>query len=110
LTPLLGLEGPALATAIPFALAFPLMLGVGLRAGALALGDLARHAWVPAYGLGVVLAGVLVLLREFAEPGTLPAVLGAAVGGVLAYWVAFYGLVLDSGERRLVRGLARRQG
>jgi O-antigen/teichoic acid export membrane protein len=109
LTPALGLEGPALATAIPFALAFPLMLGVGLRAGGLALGELARQAWLPAYGLGVGLAGVLVALRLLAEPATLPAVLGAAAGGLLAYWLAFYGVVLDPGERRLVRELVRRQ-
>jgi peptidoglycan biosynthesis protein MviN/MurJ (putative lipid II flippase) len=109
LTPVLGLEGPALATAIPFVLAFPLMLGVGLRAGGLELGELARQAWLPAYGLGAVLAGGLVLLRVLAEPATLPAVLGAAAGGVLAYWLAFYGFVLDSGERGLVRGVVRRQ-
>jgi hypothetical protein len=34
-------------------------------------------------------------------------VLGAAAGGVLAYWVAFYAVVLDPGERALVRGLFR---
>ena len=109
LTPALGLEGPALATAVPFTLAFPLMLGVGLRAGRVALGDLARYAWLPAYGLGALLAAALVGLRLVAAPETLPAVAGAAVGGVLAYWVAFYGLVLHPGERALVRGIARRR-
>jgi O-antigen/teichoic acid export membrane protein len=109
LTPALGLEGPALATAIPFALAFPLMLAVGLRAGGgVEVGELARRAWLPAYGLGVALAAVLVALRLAVEPETLPAVLGAAAGGVLAYWLAFYAVVLDSSERALVRGLARR--
>jgi O-antigen/teichoic acid export membrane protein len=110
LTPALGLEGPALATAIPFALAFPLMLGVGLRAsGGVPLGDLALHAWLPAYGLGAALAAVLVGLRLLAEPATLPAVLGAAAGGVLAYWLVFYALVLRPRERALVRGLVRRE-
>ena len=53
LTPSLELEGPALATAIPFLLAFPLLLGVGLRAGGgVRLGELARTAWLPAYGAG----------------------------------------------------------
>jgi O-antigen/teichoic acid export membrane protein len=110
LTPVLGLEGPALATAIPFALAFPLMLGVGLRAGGVALGEVARHAWVPAYGLGVVLAAALVGLRLVAAPESLPAVVGAAVAGVAAYWVAFYALVLDPGEQALARGTLRRRG
>jgi O-antigen/teichoic acid export membrane protein len=111
LTPALGLEGPALATAIPFALAFPLMLGVGLRvSGGVALGALARHAWLPAYGVGAVLGAVLVGVRLLLEPETLPAVLGAAAGGVLGYWLVFYALVLDPQERRLMRGLVRRQG
>ena len=51
----------------------------------------------------------MVGLRLVAEPATLPAVLGAAVGGVLAYWLAFYALVLDPRERALVRGLIRRR-
>jgi O-antigen/teichoic acid export membrane protein len=106
LTPALGLEGPALSTAIPFALAFPLILGLGLRAGGgVELPDLARQAWLPAYALGIVLAGVLVAVRLGLDPETLPAVLAAVVGGVLAYWVAFYALVLASDERALVRGL-----
>jgi O-antigen/teichoic acid export membrane protein len=106
LTPALGIEGPAFATAIPFALAFPLVLGVGLRAsGGVEIGELARQAWLPAYGLGAVLAAVLVAVRLVAEPETLAAVLGAAAGGVLAYWLAFYGFVLEPRERALVRGL-----
>jgi O-antigen/teichoic acid export membrane protein len=109
LTPALGLEGPALATAIPFALAFPLMLGVGLRAGGVALGELARHAFLPAYGLGIALAAALVALRLVAAPESLPAVVGAAAAGVAAYWVAFYAVVLGPGERALVRGILRRQ-
>jgi O-antigen/teichoic acid export membrane protein len=105
LTPELGLEGPALATAIPFVVAFPAMLRVGLRASGAGLGGLARRAWLPAYALGIALAAALVALRLAADPDTLPAVLGAAVGGVLAYWLAFYALVLDGDERTLVRGL-----
>ena len=109
LTPALGLEGPALATAIPFALAFPAILTLGLRAGGgVPLGDLARRSWLPAYSLGLVLAAALVLLRLAADPETLPAVLAAAVGGVLVYWLAFYAAVLEPGERALVRGLLRR--
>jgi Polysaccharide biosynthesis C-terminal domain len=108
LTPELGLEGPALATAIPFFVAFPSMLRVGLSASGAGLGDLARRAWLPAYGLGAALAAVLVALRLAADPETLPAVIGLAAGGVLAYWLALYGLVLEPGERALVRGLVTR--
>jgi high-affinity Fe2+/Pb2+ permease len=49
-----------------------------------------------------------VVVRVVAEPETLPAVLGAAAGGVLAYWLAFYGFVLEPRERALVRGLVTR--
>ena len=108
LTPELGLEGPALATAIPFFVAFPAMLRVGLSASGAGLGELARRAWLPAYGLGTGLAGALVAVRLVADPETLPAVLGAATGGVLAYWLAFRVWVLDPEERALVRGLLRR--
>jgi O-antigen/teichoic acid export membrane protein len=111
LTPALGLEGPALATAIPFVLAFPAILALGLRAGGgVPLAELARRSLLPAYSIGLVLAAALVLLRLAADPDTLPAVLAAAVGGVLAYWVAFYAAVLEPGERALVRGLLRRSG
>jgi hypothetical protein len=108
LTPELGLEGPALATAIPFFVAFPAMLRVGLSASGAGLGDLARRAWLPTYALGTALAGALVALRLAADPQTLPAVLGLAAGGVLAYWLVFYAVVLDAGERALVRGLVGR--
>jgi O-antigen/teichoic acid export membrane protein len=110
LTPAVGIEGPALATAIPFVLAFPAVLTLGLRASGAALGELARRAWLPAYALGAALAGALIGLRLAADPATLPAVLGAAAAGVLAYWLAFYVLVLDPAERMLVRGLVSRRG
>ena len=45
LTPELGIEGPALGTAIPFFLAFPLLLRAGLSASGAPLAELARRAW-----------------------------------------------------------------
>jgi O-antigen/teichoic acid export membrane protein len=105
LTPALGLEGPALGTAIPFVLAFPLLLRVGLDAAGASLGELARRAWLPAYSLAAALAAVLVALRLATDLDTLGAVIAAGAGGVIAYWASFYGLWLDSEERALVRGL-----
>lgn len=110
LTPELGVEGPALGTAVPFFLVFPLMLRVGLEASGASLGELARRAWLPAYGLGAALAAALVALRLGFEPRALPAVAGIAVAGVLGYWAAFYALVLSRDERALVRGLVSRSG
>jgi O-antigen/teichoic acid export membrane protein len=108
LTPSLGVEGPALATALPFFLAFPFMVSLGLRASGAQLADLAARAWLPSYLLGGALALVLLAWRELAENSTL-AVAGGALGPLL-WWLVFYRFVLDPGERELVRGLVRRGG
>ena len=49
LTPELGVEGPALATTIPFVLAFPLMLRNGLLVTGVSVSELVRRAFAPAY-------------------------------------------------------------
>ena len=110
LTPELGLEGPALGTAIPFLCVFPLLLRVGLSASRTSLTELARVAWLPAYALGVVLAGVLAGLRALLEPDSLVVVVLLAGLGVLAYWAAFYAFVLSGHERELVRRVVSRSG
>jgi O-antigen/teichoic acid export membrane protein len=102
LTPELGIEGPALATTLALLVVFPLLLRTGLQASGAGLAELARRAWLPAYSLGALLAGALVGARQALEPDGLVAVAGLAAGGVLAYWAAFYSLVLDPAERRLV--------
>jgi O-antigen/teichoic acid export membrane protein len=109
LTPELGVEGPAVATAGALTAAVPILLRAGLRASGAQLTELLRRAAIPAYALGAVLAGVLLAVRLGLEPGTLPAVASLAVAGVVLYWAAFYALVLDPGERALVRGLLRRR-
>jgi O-antigen/teichoic acid export membrane protein len=110
LTPELGIEGPAIATAAPFFAAFPFLLRLGLRASGAPLSDLARRAWTPNYALGAALAAGLVLGRAAFPMDRTAAVMGLAVGGVLAYWGVFYGFVLDADERALARGLLRRRG
>jgi O-antigen/teichoic acid export membrane protein len=109
LTPELGVEGPAVATAGALAAAFPLLLRIGLRASGVALPDLVRRAMVPAYGLGALLAGALLAVRFGLEPETVPAVAAAAILGVGGYWAAFYLLVFDDAERALARGLLTRR-
>jgi O-antigen/teichoic acid export membrane protein len=108
LTPKLGVEGPAVATAGAFALALPLLLRTGLRASGTPLSELLRRAMVPAYAAGAVLAGALAAIRFGLDPRSLPVVAVVCVGGVLAYWAAYFALVLDPAERELVRGLLRR--
>jgi O-antigen/teichoic acid export membrane protein len=109
LTPELGVKGPALATAIPFVLAYPLMLRIALLAARVSLGELARRALAPAYLLGATLALLLLAARAALDPQTLFAVAATAIGGVLADWGAFYLLVLDADEKELARGLTARR-
>jgi O-antigen/teichoic acid export membrane protein len=109
LTPELGVEGPAVATAGALVAAFPILLRIGLRASGVRIGELVARAVGPAYGLGALLALALLALRLGADPDTLPAVAAIAIGGVAAYWAAFYALVLEPGERALARGLVRRE-
>jgi O-antigen/teichoic acid export membrane protein len=108
LTPELGVEGPALATTIPFVLGFPLMLRNGLLASGVSLSELVRRAFAPAYLLGTALACALIALRLAFDPDALAAVGLLAAGGVLGYWALFYRFVLDASERELVRNLFKR--
>jgi O-antigen/teichoic acid export membrane protein len=107
LTPGLGPEGPALATALPFFLAFPFMLRLGMRASGARLSELAGHAWVPNYLLGAALAVGLLAWRTAMADHDVLTVLAAPVG-VLLYWIVFYSFVLGAGERELARGLLKR--
>jgi O-antigen/teichoic acid export membrane protein len=102
LTPELGIEGPAIATAAPFVIAFPFLLRVGLGASGASLRDLATRAWAPNYTLGAALALGLVAGRAALPMDETVVVLALAAGGVLIYWAVFYGAVLDAGERALL--------
>ena len=103
LTPELGVEGPAVALSVAFALGLPLLLRIGLRATSVPLGELVRRAFAPAYALGLALALVLLVVRELLEPDGVAPVLAVCALGVLAYWGAFHSLVMDPGERELLR-------
>ena len=109
LTPAIGLEGPAVATAVPLALAFPVLLRIGVRVAGVPLGELARRAFLPAYATGALLAGALLLLRAATDLESLPAVALAAAGAVLGGWLVFYAVWLDSGERRLLASVLGRR-
>ncbi len=109
LTPSLGLEGPALGTAIAYAVGFPFLLRIGLEASGARLGELAREAWLPAYALGAGLAGLLVGARLLWELDSLPALAPVLFGGPALYWLAYAALVLRPHERALVADLTRRR-
>ncbi len=107
LTPSLGLEGPALGTAISYLVGFPFLLRLALLATGADLGELARQAWLPAYGLGLLLAGLLVAVRSLFELESLGSVLAVLAGGPLLYWLLYATVVLESGERALARDVLR---
>jgi O-antigen/teichoic acid export membrane protein len=102
LTPAIGLEGPAVATAVPFFLAFPVLLRLGMRASGATTAELARRAWAPNYSLGAGLAVALIAGRAALPMDSTVAVLGLAAGGVLAYWGVFWFGVLEADERGLL--------
>jgi O-antigen/teichoic acid export membrane protein len=110
LTPELGIEGPAVATALPFFVAFPFLLRLGLRASGASVADLWRRAWAPNYLLGAGLAALLIAGRAVLPMDSTAAVMGLAASCLLLFWGAFYRFVLASDERALVRGLLSRSG
>ena len=108
LTPLVGLEGPAIAVAVSYIAAFPWVQRLVLRVVGLPVRELARAAWLPAYGLGALLALSLVLLRNAVDLDSTAALLGALAGGILTYWALYFALVLRPEERTLLTGALRR--
>lgn len=106
LTPLLGLEGVTIGTAVPYFAIFPFTLRQVRHVVPVPLGELFRESFLPAYLVGLALAGALTLLRVVAPPETVPTVLAAVIGGTVAFWVVFYAVVMRPSERVLVRDVA----
>jgi membrane protein EpsK len=106
LTPSLGLIGVTLGTTIPYLIVYPLILRLTLSSVPVRLGELARQSWLPAYSLGIVLAGLLVATELTLDVGGLLPLAGISLAGLAAYWAAYYLVWLDPGERRLVRDVA----
>lgn len=107
LTPLIGLEGVAIGTTVPYLLVFPFQVRLVTSAAPVRVVDLAREVWLPAYSTGLALAAALSLVRLLSPLDSLMVVAPVAVGGVVAYWIAFYVLWLRPDERTLVVDVAR---
>ena len=108
LTPLLGLEGVVLGTTIAYVSVFPFFIHYFVKYFPVTVRDFAREAWIPAYSLGAGLALALVALRAIVGLDSLAVVLAVSVGGVIAYFIAYYAIWLSPSERRLARGILRR--
>jgi O-antigen/teichoic acid export membrane protein len=107
LTPWLGLEGVVLGTTIGYLAVFPAFLHVVVTRLPVTVGELAREVWIPAFGLGLVLATALVGVRALVSVDTLPEVAVVSALGIGGYFVAFYAVCLRPSERRLARSLLR---
>jgi hypothetical protein len=87
--------------------AFPFIQRLVLSATGVGLGELARTAWLPAYSLGALLAAALVTLRNIVALDSAGAVIAALVGGIAAYWFAWWLFVPDRAERQAIGGYLR---
>jgi O-antigen/teichoic acid export membrane protein len=104
LTRLIGLEGTVLAFTGAALVLYPIILRMTLRTFPVTLRELAVRAWLPAYALAAPLAAALLAIR-FALPLHGAATVLVGVGGVAAYWAAFYRLWFRREERALLEGL-----
>ena len=107
LTPSLGLIGVTLGTTIPYLLVYPLMLRLALSIVPVGIGELARESWLPAYSLGIVLAGLLGVAELTMDLDRLLPLAAVALAGLAAYWSAYFVLWMRPDERRLVGDVAR---
>jgi PST family polysaccharide transporter len=108
LVPPFGLDGVALATAIPYVALFPYLLRITLRAVPATAGDLVRRAFLPAWSLGLALGGALTAIRLTLDPQSAIPVAATALAAPVAYWLAYYLVWLDVSERSLVRAVLTR--
>jgi O-antigen/teichoic acid export membrane protein len=106
LAPPFGLEGVAIATAVPYALAFPLLLRSTLRAVPVTTVELVRQAFGPALGLAVALAAVLGMVRVGLDPRSAGALAVTSLTALAAYWAGYWIVFLSPEERRLVRDIS----
>lgn len=110
LTPLFGLEGVALAIAVPYFALFPIFFSFVRAAFPTAtLRDFAREAWVPTYSLCVPLALLLIACRLAFGLDSLLELIAAVIGSLALYALAWVALFATPGERVLVRSFLRRR-
>ena len=95
----------AIATTAPYVVLFPLLLRRTLDAVPVPLSELVGRAFAPALVMGALLAAAVGGARVALSPDSLVSVAALALGGLAAYWAAYYVLVMDHAERALVRGL-----
>jgi O-antigen/teichoic acid export membrane protein len=106
LVPADGVEGAALATAVPYVALFPYLAGRALQLAGIGWAVLVRRALLPAWSVGLAVAAVVGTARAAIAPEVAPAVAGVAAFGLVVGWAAYYLVCMDTSERRLVLSLA----
>jgi O-antigen/teichoic acid export membrane protein len=109
LTPLFGLEGTALAIAVPYLTLFPIFFSF-VRAAfpAVTVRAFAREAWLPTYSLCAALALLLIGCRLLLDLDTLLELVVVVVASLALYALAWTALFATPGEKALVRSFLRR--
>jgi O-antigen/teichoic acid export membrane protein len=105
LIPPLGLEGAALAAALPFSAVVPFLLRRAVAVAGVGVGEVMRESFAPSYALGAALAACLGVARAALEIEGVVAVVACGLAGAALYWAAFYAVVMGPDERRFVRSL-----
>jgi O-antigen/teichoic acid export membrane protein len=107
LTPLFGLEGVVIGTAVPYVLYLPYFARVALRTFSFPLSRLARDALLPAYTTGALVAAVAGATRLLAPLDTLIGVMLAIALALALGWAAYAVVWMRPYERRMVRSVLR---
>jgi hypothetical protein len=108
LTAWLGLTGVAIGTTVGYLSLMPYFVSFAFAGKGVGVADFARVVWRPVYGLGLGLAALLGVVRLLVPLDHIEVVLGVTIAGTLGYWLAFYRLGMDAGERRFIRSVLRR--
>jgi len=103
LTSWLGLEGVALGTTLAYLAVLPFWLRYVVTRFGLPLRELARVAWLPAYGTGVLVAGIALTARALLPLDDPLSVFATLAGSVALGWAFIFFFVLTPDERRLAR-------
>lgn len=107
LTPLIGLDGVVIGTALPNFIIVPVILRLAVSTFGVSVRELERRVWIPAFSLAAALAATLGAVRIFASPHGAIEVGAVCLAALLAYWLAYLAIWLDPGERTLVRDVGR---
>jgi peptidoglycan biosynthesis protein MviN/MurJ (putative lipid II flippase) len=107
LTPIWGLNGVVVGTAVPYLLSIPVFLRVALPVFGVRVREFAREVWLPAYSTAAVVGAGLAAVRLNFDLATIPASLGVAAAGLGVYWAIYYLVWLRPNERLLLGDLVR---